>query len=90
MGKTTENPPRVRCHMAILREDDGSFSAIALNLPGIGSCGDSEEEAIANASQAVTAAVESFREDGDPVPWAAPGEYSIPDGAKLVWILVNG
>ena len=42
---TVYNPKSYRCHLAIIREDDASFSAIALNLPGAGSIGDTEEDA---------------------------------------------
>lgn len=76
-----------RCHIAVLREADGSFSSIVLNLPGVGSCGDSEESSIDNACDAVRAAVESYEELGEKVPWIT--NYDVPEGAKLRRILVD-
>jgi len=77
------------CHLAILREEDGSFSVLVLNLPGCCSCGDSEDEAIENVREAVVGAVESYIEDGLAVPWQTLDEYTIPEGAKQKWILVH-
>jgi predicted RNase H-like HicB family nuclease len=59
-----------RCQVAITRDDDGGYSAIVLNLPGAGSCGATEDEAIENAKEAVAGVVESYRDDGVEVPWA--------------------
>lgn len=84
----TWNPPGYRCHIALMREADGSFSAIVLNLPGAGSCGDTEEDAIAGAGEAVIGVTESYAADGQEVPWVT--EYDIPGDAVMVkWILVN-
>ena len=58
-----------RCQVAVVREDDGGYSAIVLNLPGAGSCGATEEEALKNARDAVAGVVESYRDDGVEVPW---------------------
>jgi predicted RNase H-like HicB family nuclease len=78
-----------RCHLAILHDEDGAFSAIVLNLPGAGSCGDTEEEAIANAHEAVTGVIQSYIDDGLEIPWQAPGSYSIPESATETWISVD-
>lgn len=83
------NPHAYRCHLAISRDDDGRFSAVVLNLPGAGSCGDTEEEAIANALEAVLGIIESCREDGTAVPWQDPDEYDVEAGAERKWVLVN-
>lgn len=87
VGKTKFEPHVVRCHIAILRDSEGEFSAIVLNLPGIGSCGETEEAAVANVREAIVGAVESFSDDGEDIPWVEV--YDIPEGAKLKWILVN-
>lgn len=84
------DPRTVRVHIAILREADGAFSVIALNLPGAGSCGDTEEEAIENTREAVRGVVHSHMDDSEEIPWLDTSDYdSIPDGAKLKWILVH-
>ena len=76
-----------RCHIRLIREDDGSFSAIVLNLPGAGSCGDTEEEALRNVREAILGVIESYIEAGDEIPWMSQDDYGIPEGAR--WIVVN-
>jgi predicted RNase H-like HicB family nuclease len=75
----------VRCHVAIIKEDDGAFSAIVLNLPGVASCGDSEDEATANVREAVAETIASYNDSE--IPWET--EYGIPEGVKTKWILVR-
>jgi predicted RNase H-like HicB family nuclease len=58
-----------RIVLQITKESDGRFSAVALNLPGAGSCGDTAAEAEANAKEAILAAIESY---GDYIPWTEP------------------
>ncbi len=89
VGATVWEPKSFRCHLVILREDDGSFSAIVLNLPGVGSCGDTEEAAVANAREAAIGAIESYLKDGEQIPWRDSTADSIPEGARQKWILVN-
>ncbi|MCD4727483.1 MAG: type II toxin-antitoxin system HicB family antitoxin [Pirellulales bacterium] len=78
-----------RCHVSMVQEEDGCFSAIVLNLPGAGSCGDSEEEALENVREAVLGVIESHVEAGEEIPWLGLDEYEIPKGAPTKWILVN-
>jgi predicted RNase H-like HicB family nuclease len=78
-----------RCHVCIIREDDGSFSALVLNLPGTGSCGSTEEEALRNVTEAVCGVIASHRDAGEEIPWRDAASCDIPAGAKLKWILVN-
>jgi predicted RNase H-like HicB family nuclease len=83
-------PPNVfRCHLGIILED-GVYSVIVLNLPGIGSFGDTEDEAIASTKEAIAGAIESYEAAQEQIPWLDIREYAIPDGAKVKWILVNG
>ena len=76
-----------RCHVRLVREDDGSFSAIVLNLPGTGSCGDTEEEAMKNVREAILGVIESYSESREDIPWASQDDYGFPEGTK--WIVVN-
>jgi predicted RNase H-like HicB family nuclease len=80
-------PTDVRCHVAIIKENDGAFSAIVLNLPGTGSCGDSSEEALANLQDAVKETIAAYDDAGEDVPWIT--EYEVPQDAITKWILVN-
>lgn len=79
-----------RCHIILMEEEDHSFSAVVLNLPGAGSCGATEEEAIENVREAVLGVIESYQEAGEEIPWCNSSECEIPEGAKQRRILVNG
>jgi predicted RNase H-like HicB family nuclease len=78
-----------RCHVSLIREDDGTISAIVLNLPGAGSCGDSEEEALKNVREAILGVIESHQTAGEQIPWLGLDEYEIPQGVQDKWIIVN-
>ncbi len=78
-----------RCHIALVEEDDGSFSAIVLNLPGAGSCGKTREEALANVEEAIRGVIESYETDGQEIPWQDSDLDGVPAGAERTWILVN-
>jgi len=90
IGPFSRGARAVRAHLAIVKDPDGGFSVIVLNLPGCGSCGESEEEAITNVREAVKGVVESYDDDGLDVPWVdTMTDEDIPEGAKLKWIMVN-
>ena len=80
-----------RCHIAIIPEDDGDFSVVVLNLPGAGSCGDTEGGAVENCKEAVRAVIASYQESGEAIPWVSDydSDSDIPADAKCKWILVN-
>lgn len=79
-----------RFHVALIKEDDGTFSIIALNLPGTGSIGDTEEEALANFREAATGVLESYADSSEPIPWKSTDNGDIPDDAKWhKWIIVR-
>ena len=48
--------------------EDGGYVAHCPALPGCYSQGDTREEAISNASEAISAYIESLRKDGLPIP----------------------
>jgi predicted RNase H-like HicB family nuclease len=71
-----------------LTEDaQGIWSAIALNLPGTGSSGPTRDIAIARFKEAAAGVVESYVQDGEPIPWEKIETSEIPVGAK--WITVH-
>ena len=78
-----------RCHVLLEKEEDGTYSAIVLNLPGAGSCGDSEADALANVREAVAGAIESYLAAGEEIPWGDSLAADIPGDAKHKWILVH-
>ena len=79
-----------RIHLLITVEEGEGFSAIALNLPGAGSCGDTEKEAVENAKEAVSGVLEAYQESGDAIPWKDTSGVEIPAEAKQRWIILDG
>ena len=49
-------------------DEDGMFVAEVPTLPGCVSQGKTREEALQNAREAISAYLESLRENGDPIP----------------------
>jgi predicted RNase H-like HicB family nuclease len=78
-----------RFHVLTTKDDDGIYSAVALNLPGVGSCGDTEEEAMANLREAIAGALQTYAAIGEAVPWKDTTSEEIPFGAEQKWIMVN-
>lgn len=64
--------------------DCGGFSAIALNLPGCASQGDTADEAIDNVREAAEGIIESYRDDKTEVPWLL--KYETPRWTEIVEI----
>lgn len=88
-NRWSESGDSHRCHIALLREDDGAYSAIVLNLPGTGSCGATEDEAIANAKDAVRVMIESYAKDREEIPWEVTTAADVPENSKSLWVMVN-
>ncbi len=77
------------CHIAMIREEDGFYTAIVLNLPGAASEGATEDEAMQNVRESILGLIESYRATGHPIPWKDPVSQDVPDNAKPKWILVH-
>ena len=80
-----------KIHLLITQDEEEnsySYSAIALNLPGAGSCGDTEAEAIKNAKDAILGVIASYNDAGTAIPWKDTSEEEIPFAAKQKWIFV--
>jgi predicted RNase H-like HicB family nuclease len=93
---TTKNDERtltaaaeIRLHLLITRDDDSTFSAVVLNLPGAGSCGDTEVEAIENAIEATRGVLEVYEENGEAIPWKDTAADPIPAGAQQKWVVLD-
>ncbi len=78
-----------RCHVLLIKEEDASYSAVVLNLPGAGSCGTTEEEALHNVREAVQGAIESYLCAGEEIPWVDSFSVDIPPDAQHKWIVVH-
>jgi predicted RNase H-like HicB family nuclease len=58
----------VKYRIVLEQDEDGVFVAEAPALPGCVTQGDTREQALANAREAVELYLESLRENGEPVP----------------------
>lgn len=70
-------------------DDDGIYSAVALNLPGAGSCGDTAEEALENGQEAVRAVIESYVANGRAIPWREATTEALPADAVQQRVYVH-
>lgn len=76
-------PPDARqLHLLITRDDDGTYSAVVWNLPGAGSCGPTETEAVERAKEAALGVVEGYEAAGADIPWRDVTTVEVPPGAK--------
>ena len=78
----------MRCHVLICPEAEGGFSAYAMQLPGVVSQGETEDETLANIAEAFREAILSYGEEGKGIPWSTI-TMDWPHGAKETWIVVN-
>lgn len=56
------------CRVALIAESDGGFSVYAINLPGVVSQGETEQEALANIVDALSGALAEYKVFGE-IPW---------------------
>jgi predicted RNase H-like HicB family nuclease len=77
-----------QCRVLLCPEEGGGYSAHALRLPGVVTEGDSEAEALENIADAFQAAIQSYRESGESIPWQAV-DIERPANSMERWILVN-
>ncbi len=72
-------------------DDTHAWGVVAPDLPGCFSAGDTLDEAIANASEAITLWIETVLDDGGDIP--KPGSVSVhrenPEFAGWIWALVE-
>lgn len=77
-----------QCYIWLCPEADGGFSALAPCLPGVASQGETQEEAVANITEAFRGVAESYLESGT-IPWLETPDEDKPEDAVEKWILVN-
>jgi predicted RNase H-like HicB family nuclease len=78
-----------RFHLLITKDDEDTFSVVVLNLPGVGTCGETEEDAMESVKEAICGAVEEYRAAGMTIPWKDTSHEEIPPGAKQKWIILD-
>ncbi|HHT9117496.1 MAG TPA: type II toxin-antitoxin system HicB family antitoxin [Candidatus Hypogeohydataceae bacterium YC38] len=62
---------KARFKIVLEREEEGGYSVFVPALPGCHTQGDTVEEALANAKEAIECYIESLKKDGLPVPTIA-------------------
>jgi predicted RNase H-like HicB family nuclease len=60
---------RYECKVLLCPEEDGGYSAHALNIAGVVSEGDTVPAALANIADAFKASIEYYLESKLPIPW---------------------
>jgi predicted RNase H-like HicB family nuclease len=88
-GAWRESPATYKFHILLTKDDEDSISAVVLNLPGAGSCGSKEDEAMENVREAIRGVLESYKASGEEIPWKDSSAAEIPPGAKQKWITLN-
>jgi predicted RNase H-like HicB family nuclease len=76
-----------RCLVYLLPEEDGGFSVVAATLPGVASQGDTEKEALENITEALAAAISTYRADGVKIPWSETPRDPEPEAVSR-WVFV--
>ena len=70
------------CEVRLCKESEGEYSAYVPHLPGVASQGRDETEALNNITEALSAAIRSYRGHDKAIPWVStvddpePGEIS--------------
>lgn len=78
------------CRVRLCPDETGGYYAIALNLPGVVSEGETEAEAIANIKDACALAIGYFLDTQNAIPWSHdedPADQCA--GSKEFWVRVN-
>jgi predicted RNase H-like HicB family nuclease len=73
------------CRVALLQEPAGGFSVYAVNLPGVCSEGETEEEAITNIIEALSGVLSEYVAAGE-IPWS---EEHLEEGCFERRVIVN-
>jgi predicted RNase H-like HicB family nuclease len=83
-----ESPRPIGCRVWFLPEEEGGFSAVLPELPGVASQGATLEEATVGIIEAIQGAVATYRARGQQIPWIKNDERLPADGVEHS-LLVN-
>lgn len=76
-----------RCEVRLIREE-GQVSVYVPALPGVVSFGQTDEEAITAIKEALIAAVETYQDRGQQVPWQELFQPAA-QGERACWIFMD-
>ena len=77
-----------KCRVLLCREEGGGYSALALELPGVASQGNTKREALANVAEAFRGAISVYLDDGGKIPWT-DAKRERPADSEEHWLLVD-
>lgn len=79
---------RYRIDLVVTRDEPGRYSAVAVNLPGAGGCGATEDEAVADAKEGAAGCLETYLALGQPIPWVDTSDYYTLHGATRRVVMI--
>lgn len=84
------SPPRRSFQAVVCPEDEGGFSVLALNFPGVISQAETEVEAEENIREAFLAMLESCQKHGEALPYSPQPVIEMAAGCRQIWVKVDG
>ncbi len=85
----TPEPNTYRLLAWLIAEDDGGYSLVSFNLPGVGSQGDSIVSATVNFKEAAIGVIQSYLNDGIDIPWVLSDGLPQPPNSKRMTVFVT-
>lgn len=81
----------MRFPIVLHKDKDSDYGVIVPDLPGCHSAGDSADDALSNAIEAIECHIEGLLADGEPIPVARPLEHHQrkKDFAGGIWAMVD-
>ena len=86
---TDHNQTVYRFYVHLMENEEGGFSAIVLNLPGAGSSGSTEVEALERVQEAISGVIEEYAETGEELPFDNSYRSALPTIGKFKWIVMH-
>ncbi len=76
------------CRVLLCPEEGGGYSALALQLPGVASEGDTKSDALANVAEAFRGAISVYLDEAGEIPWTDAKRERSADSEEY-WLLVD-
>ncbi len=73
----------------IITNDDSTFSAVALNLVGVSAQGMTLDEVIDNIRIVATVMIDTYRADGEAIPWTEYRFVTPPPGTQKISLMLD-
>lgn len=76
------------CRVLLCPEEGGGYSALALQLPGVVSEGNTKQEALENVAEAFRGAISIYSDEAGEIPWMDAKRERPPDSEEH-WLCVD-